>query len=153
MTVAVRTEGKVKCPNNRGGRANSATSACWCLEPPLIKRAGPKDCLSSCPNKDTIVPCSPPLWNVERTAVSLILPWWWWWGGTPVLLMRFFSRSAIYIWDRHPLPTPHLAIEPVELMQEGVGGVAKRENNPTVSPNPPTTITAQAPTYSPSSHC
>lgn len=24
-------------------------------------------------------PCFPPLWYVEGTAVSLILPWWWWW--------------------------------------------------------------------------
>lgn len=38
-------------------------------------------------------------------------------GGTAVLLMRFFSRSAIYIWDRRPPSTPYLAIEPVELMQ------------------------------------
>lgn len=60
-------------------------------------------------------PRLPPLWNVEGTAVSLILSWWWW--GTAVLLMRFFSRSAIYIWDRRPPFTPHLAIELVELMQ------------------------------------
>jgi len=62
---------------------------------------------------------------VEGTAVSLSHPalvvvvvvvvvvgW-----GAAVLLMRFFSRSAIYIWDRRPPSTPYLAIEPVELMQ------------------------------------
>lgn len=84
-------------------------------------------------------PHLPPLWNVEGTAVSLILSWWWW--GTAVLLMRFFSRSAIYIWDRRPPFAPHLAIEPVELMQEGEGGFPTRENRPTVSrphSHPPT---------------
>lgn len=79
-------------------------------------------------------PHLPPLWNVEGTAVSLILSWWWW--GTAVLLMRFFSRSPIYIWDRRPLLTPHLAIELVELMQEKGGGVPTRENSPTVSRPP-----------------
>lgn len=53
-------------------------------------------------------------------------------GGTAVPLMRFFSRSAIYIWDRRPPFNPHLAIESVELMQEDWGG--KRENDPTISP-------------------
>lgn len=93
-------------------------------------------------------PRTPPLWNVEGTAVSLLLPWWWW--GTAVLLMRFFSRSSIYIWDRRPLSTPHLAIEPVELMQEGNGGFPKRENNPTVSFTPLSPLATRAPTHRPS---
>lgn len=68
--------------------------------------------------------------------------------GTAVPLMRFFSRFAIYIWDRRPPSAPHLAIELVELMQavkggggwEGGGGVlAKRENNPTASSGTPFT--------------
>lgn len=92
-------------------------------------------------------PRPPPLWNVEGTAVSLILPWWWW--GTAVLLMRFFSRSAIYIWDRRPPFTPHLAIEPVELMQEGEGGGRLKEK--TIPPSPLTPpLAARAPTHRPS---
>lgn len=51
--------------------------------------------------------------------------------------MRFFSRSAIYIWDRHPPYTPQLAIELVELMQEREGGFPIKKNCPTVSRPPP----------------
>ncbi len=47
--------------------------------------------------------------------------------------MRFFSRSAIYIWDRRTPSTPYLAIEPVELMQEGEGGSLEKK---TIPPSP-----------------
>lgn len=83
-------------------------------------------------------PRSPPLWNVEGTAVSLVLPWRWW--GTAVLLMRFFSRSSIYIWDRRPLSTPPSSYWAGGAdAGRGAGGVGvpKRENNPTVSSEPP----------------
>lgn len=64
--------------------------------------------------------------------------------GTAVPLMRFFSRFAIYIWDRRPPSAPHLAIELVELMQAvkgggGWGGLPKRKNNPTASSSTPFT--------------
>lgn len=143
MSVAVvRTESQsLNVPRTRRGRVSLAPSACWCLEPPLLQKGRPKRLPILLPEQRHYCdPRSPPLWNVEGTAVSLILPWWWG-GGTAVLLMRFFSRSAIYIWDRRPPSTPHLAIEPVELMQERGGGwgggFPKRENNPTVSSNPP----------------
>lgn len=60
--------------------------------------------------------------------------------GTAVPLMRFFSRFAIYIWDRRPPSAPHLAIELAELMQAvkgggGWGGAPLKEK--TIPPPPP----------------
>lgn len=92
-------------PTTRGGRVGHVTPACsWATthrKSPTQKAAYPLLLSEQRHHCDPhLLLCG--MWKGQQS--PLILSWWWW--GTAVLLMRFFSRSAIYIWDRHPPPTP-----------------------------------------------
>lgn len=94
---------KFKCPQNQK-REGQLCSFCLLVfrATALIKRQAEKAAYPLAWTKTPLWPPLPTSMECGRDSslphpVLLV-------GGTAVRLMRFFSRSAIYIWDRHPPP-------------------------------------------------
>lgn len=134
-----RTNGlKFKCPHNQRRECRPCYSCLLVFRATTHRKSPTQKAAYPLLLSEQRHHCDPHLllcgmWKGQQS--PLILSWRWW--GTAVLLMRFFSRSAIYIWDRHSPYTPQLAIELVELMQEREGGSLLEKTVPlSLDPHP-----------------